>query len=98
MRLKIFVRLWPIVEKWKQEQELINEQENVERKVLENLKLKYGILFAGGSLLCSASSLSPIILSFFGIQINIWWLFISFFLFFVGVGLILLALIKAKQN
>ena len=70
----------------------------VERKALENLRLRYGILFVGGSLLFSVAPLLPIILSFFGIQFNIWWLFVSFFLFFVGVGLVLLVLIKAKQN
>lgn len=73
-------------------------KKKVERKELENLRLKYGILFAGGSLLFSAAPLLPIVLSFFGIQSNIWWLFVSFFLFFIGVGLILLVLIKAKQN
>ena len=73
-------------------------KKKVERKALENLRLKYGILFAGGALLFSVAPLLPIILSFFGIQFNIWWLFVSFFLFFVGVGLILLVLIKAKQN
>jgi len=73
-------------------------KKKVEREALENLRLKYGILFAGGALLFSVAPLLPIILSFFGIQFNIWWLFVSFFLFFVGVGLILLVLIKAKQN
>ena len=59
---------------------------------------KKQILLVGSFLLFPAPSLLPSILSFFGIQFNIWWFFVSFFLFFGEVGLILLVLIKLKQS